>query len=142
MQPPEGREPGDTGEEHLPRPYLNIDIDAGPLMAAREELKQIAIQSEREGSLTSTERAMIHNVVDFRNVKVRDVMVPLATTAAIVVGAGLLGALLTWWALTRGRSGADVPALASVSPRAAMLASSHELTRLVSTPCTGRHRNV
>ena len=49
----------------------------GRLFAAREELKQVAVQSEREGSLTSTERAMIHNVVDFRNVRVRDVMVPL-----------------------------------------------------------------
>jgi CBS domain containing-hemolysin-like protein len=48
------------------------------LFAAREELKQVAVQSEREGSLTATERAMIHNVVDFRNVRVRDVMVPLA----------------------------------------------------------------
>lgn len=47
------------------------------LFAAREELKQVAMQSEREGSLSSTERAMIHNVVDFRNVSVRDVMVPL-----------------------------------------------------------------
>jgi CBS domain containing-hemolysin-like protein len=51
--------------------------DRGRLFAAREELKQIAEQSEREGVLTSTERAMIHNVVDFRIVKVRDVMVPL-----------------------------------------------------------------
>jgi CBS domain containing-hemolysin-like protein len=47
------------------------------LFIAREELKQIAVQSEREGSLTSTERAMIHNVVDFRNVKACDVMVPI-----------------------------------------------------------------
>ncbi len=47
------------------------------LFAAREELKQVAVQSEREGSLTSSERAMIHNVVDFRNVRVRDVMTPL-----------------------------------------------------------------
>src|SRR5438270_2893610 len=30
------------------------------LFAAREELKQIMTQSEREGSLTATERAMIH----------------------------------------------------------------------------------
>lgn len=48
------------------------------LFAAREELKQVAVQSEREGALTSAERAMIHNVVDFRNVRARDVMVPLA----------------------------------------------------------------
>ncbi|MDQ2868739.1 MAG: CNNM domain-containing protein [Verrucomicrobiota bacterium] len=48
------------------------------LFAAREELKLITLQSERGGSLTSTERAMIHNVVDFRNVCARDVMTPLA----------------------------------------------------------------
>jgi CBS domain containing-hemolysin-like protein len=47
------------------------------LFAARDELKQITAESEREGSLTATERAMIHNVVDFRSVKARDVMVPL-----------------------------------------------------------------
>jgi len=51
--------------------------DSARLFIAREELKQIAVQSEREGSLTSAERAMIHNVVDFRNVKASDVMVPL-----------------------------------------------------------------
>lgn len=53
------------------------------LFVAREDLKQIAVQSEREGSLTSTERAMIHNVVDFRNVKASDVMVPLGKTITI-----------------------------------------------------------
>ncbi len=50
--------------------------DKGRIFAAREELKLITAQSEQEGSLTSTERAMIHNVFDFRGVKVRDVMVP------------------------------------------------------------------
>jgi putative hemolysin len=48
------------------------------LFAARDELKQITAQSEREGSLTATERAMIHNVVDFQNVTARDVMKPLS----------------------------------------------------------------
>jgi len=57
--------------------------ESGRLFIAREELKQIAVQSEREGSLTSTERAMIHNVVDFRNVAASDVMVPLATAVTI-----------------------------------------------------------
>ena len=57
--------------------------DRARLFAAREELKQIAAQSEREGSLTSTERAMIHNVVDFRKVRVRDVMVPLAQSITV-----------------------------------------------------------
>ena len=53
------------------------------LFAAREELKQIAVQSEREGALTPTERAMIHNVVDFRNVRARDVMVPLGDASTV-----------------------------------------------------------
>ena len=54
------------------------DSNRRRLFAAREELKQVAVQSEREGSLTASERAMIHNVVDYRNVRARDVMVPLA----------------------------------------------------------------
>jgi magnesium and cobalt exporter, CNNM family len=53
------------------------------LFAAREELKQITSQSERDGTLTSVERAMIHNVVDFRGVRIRDVMVPLKKTIAV-----------------------------------------------------------
>jgi putative hemolysin len=53
------------------------------LFAGREELKQITEQSELEGSLTSTERAMIHNVVDFRGVIVREVMLPLAKVVAL-----------------------------------------------------------
>lgn len=52
--------------------------DAPPrLFAAREDLKQLTSESERQGALSSAERAMIHNVVDFRTVKVSDVMVPL-----------------------------------------------------------------
>jgi putative hemolysin len=53
------------------------------LFAAREELKQITIQSERGGALSSAERAIIHNVVDFTSVKVRDVMVPVAKTVSL-----------------------------------------------------------
>ena len=53
------------------------------LFAAREELKQITTESERQGALTSTERAMIHNVVDFSGVKVRDVMLPAAKVVAL-----------------------------------------------------------
>jgi putative hemolysin len=55
----------------------------GRLFAAREELKQITTQSEQEGSLTTTERVMIHNVVDFTTVKARDVMVPLPKIVTI-----------------------------------------------------------
>jgi putative hemolysin len=53
------------------------------LFAGREDLKQIAAESEREGSLTAVERAMIHNVVDFRTVKASDVMVPLSKVVTI-----------------------------------------------------------
>ena len=55
----------------------------GRLFAAREELKQITTESEREGGLTATERAMIHSVVDFRGSQIRDVMVPSAKVAAL-----------------------------------------------------------
>ena len=44
--------------------------------AVSKQLKQLAVESERQGALTSSERAMIHNVVDFRTVKMADVMVP------------------------------------------------------------------
>jgi magnesium and cobalt exporter, CNNM family len=63
------------------------------LFAGREELKQITIQSEQEGSLTATERAMIHNIVDFRGVKVRDVMLPLPRLVAVEPNASIQEAL-------------------------------------------------
>ena len=63
------------------------------LFAAREELKQITTESEREGSLTPTERAMIHSVVDFRGVKVRDVMLPSAKVVALQSSASTQEAL-------------------------------------------------
>src|SRR5438105_9545239 len=52
------------------------------LFAGREELKLITVQSEKSGALSSTEREMIHNVVDFSLVKVGDVMVPLEKTVS------------------------------------------------------------
>jgi len=63
--------------------FLPAKKKRGRLFAAREELKQITAQSEREGSLTATERAMIHNVVDFQNVTARDVMKPLSKVASL-----------------------------------------------------------
>jgi CBS domain containing-hemolysin-like protein len=57
------------------------------LFAGREDLKQITAQSELEGSLTPTERAMIHNVVDFSSVKVREIMLPSAQVVALQPGA-------------------------------------------------------
>jgi CBS domain containing-hemolysin-like protein len=56
------------------------------LFAARDELKQITSQSEHEGTLTATERAMIHSVVDFRSTEVREVMVPWAKVVALQPG--------------------------------------------------------
>jgi CBS domain containing-hemolysin-like protein len=63
------------------------------LFAAREELKQIASESEREGALTATERGMIHSVVDFRGVKVRDVMLPAQQVVALPPSASTQEAL-------------------------------------------------
>jgi Mg2+/Co2+ transporter CorB len=45
------------------------------IFLAREDLKYVTSYVERMGLLSSIERQMIHNVVDFRSVKVRDVMV-------------------------------------------------------------------
>jgi CBS domain containing-hemolysin-like protein len=47
------------------------------IFVAREDLKYVTSYVERMGLLSSIERQMIHNVVDFRSVKVRDVMVQL-----------------------------------------------------------------
>jgi putative hemolysin len=65
----------------------------GRLFAAREELKQITSENEREGALTATERAMIHSVVDFRGSKIRDVMLPAAKVVALHSGASTQEAL-------------------------------------------------
>jgi putative hemolysin len=65
----------------------------GRLFAGREELKQITSESEREGALTATERAMIHSVVDFRSSKVRDLTVRSAKVVALNSGASTQEAL-------------------------------------------------
>jgi putative hemolysin len=65
----------------------------GRLFAAREELKQITTESEREGALTATERAMIDSVVDFRGSKVRDVMVRSVKVVALQCDASTRDAL-------------------------------------------------
>lgn len=69
--------------ERIRNLLLPRSAEAGRIFIAREELKQIAVQSEREGSLTSTERAMIHNVVDFRNVRASDVMIPIGQAVTV-----------------------------------------------------------
>lgn len=47
------------------------------IFLAREDLKYVTSEIERMGSLSSIERRMIHNVVDFRSLRVRDVMVKM-----------------------------------------------------------------
>jgi len=53
------------------------------IFVAREDLKYVTSEIERMGMLSSIERQMIHNVVDFRSIKVSDVMVPI--TAVVTV---------------------------------------------------------
>ncbi|MEA3188292.1 MAG: magnesium and cobalt exporter, family [Chthoniobacter sp.] len=47
------------------------------LFVAREDFKYLTIESERDGTLTKVEREMIHNVVDFRKVLAKNVMLPM-----------------------------------------------------------------
>jgi putative hemolysin len=53
------------------------------LFLGREDFKYLTIEGERTGTLTKTEREMIHNVVDFRLVTAQDVMVPIEDSAVI-----------------------------------------------------------
>ncbi|MGA3171487.1 MAG: CNNM domain-containing protein [Chthoniobacteraceae bacterium] len=47
------------------------------LFAAREDFKYLTIESERQGALLPVEREMIHNVMDLRSTRARDVMTPI-----------------------------------------------------------------
>jgi putative hemolysin len=53
------------------------------IFVAREDLKYVTSEIERMGMLTSIERQMIHNVVDFRTVKVADVMVKISEVISV-----------------------------------------------------------
>ena len=53
------------------------------IFVAREDLKYVTSEVERMGMLSSIERRMIHNVVDFRSVKVKDVMVILSKVVTV-----------------------------------------------------------
>lgn len=61
----------------LPRPR--------EIFLAREDLKYVTSYVERTGLLSSIERQMINNVVDFRLVKVRDVMVKMEQVRSVSV---------------------------------------------------------
>ena len=104
--------------------FLPAQKKRARLFAAREELKQITSQSEREGSLTATERAMIHNVVDFQNVSARDVMKPLSQVATIKPDASIEDVLKV-----SGSSGSDRLPVIGASGDAVSDASNLDLVR-------------
>ena len=72
-----------TGEMLFRLVFGRRPADRAKLFVAREDFKYLTIQSEHEGTLTSDERQMIHNVVDFRAITARDVMVPMEKVHAI-----------------------------------------------------------
>jgi CBS domain containing-hemolysin-like protein len=47
------------------------------MFLGREDFKYMTIEGERTGTLSRTEREMIHNVVDFRALTAQDVMIPI-----------------------------------------------------------------
>jgi CBS domain containing-hemolysin-like protein len=53
------------------------------IFVAREDLKYVTSEIERLGMLSSIERQMIHNVVDFRSVKVSDVMIRISSAITV-----------------------------------------------------------
>jgi CBS domain containing-hemolysin-like protein len=59
------------------------------LFTAREDFKYLTFESERTGALTGEERQLIHTVIDFRNLLVRDVMVPMRDVRTIASDATL-----------------------------------------------------
>ena len=56
------------------------------VFVAREDLKSVTRQIEKMGMLSSIERQMIHNVVDFRAVRVKDVMVKSDRVVTLRIG--------------------------------------------------------
>jgi putative hemolysin len=56
------------------------------VFVAREDLKSVTKQIEKMGMLSSIERQMIHNVVDFRTVRVKDVMVKCDRVVTLKIG--------------------------------------------------------
>lgn len=57
------------------------------LFLGREDFKYLTTEGERTGTLTSAEREMIHNVVDFRAVTAKDVMTPIDPACQIPANA-------------------------------------------------------
>jgi CBS domain containing-hemolysin-like protein len=61
-------------------------VEQPKLFVAREDFKYLTIESERTGTLSREEREMIHNVVDFRGITAREVMVPIEKVQTIPCG--------------------------------------------------------
>ncbi|MEI6870861.1 MAG: CNNM domain-containing protein [Verrucomicrobiota bacterium] len=53
------------------------------LFSGREDFRYLTFESERSGSITSEERAIIHAVLDFRVLTARDVMIPMEAAGAV-----------------------------------------------------------
>jgi putative hemolysin len=66
----------------IARSYLGLERPR-EIYVAREDLKYVTSEIERMGILSSIERQMIHNVVDFRSVKVKDVMIAISNVVTV-----------------------------------------------------------
>jgi putative hemolysin len=77
------------------------------MFAAREHFKYLTALSERHGALSPTERRMIHGVLDFRNVTVAHVMIPLEQVATLPANSTVAEAL----ALGREKGVERIPVL-------------------------------
>ncbi len=53
------------------------------LFAGREDFKYMTFESEREGSISAEERAIIHSIVDFRTVTAEQLLVPIERSGAV-----------------------------------------------------------
>ena len=81
--------PFHTVSRLLARVTSRRPADRRKLFVAREEFKYLTIESERTGTLSKHEREMIHNVVDFRGITAREVMVPIEQVRTIAVHASV-----------------------------------------------------
>ena len=59
------------------------------LFVGRDDLKDLTLESERSGKLNKTSREMIHSVMDFCSVTVRDVMIPMREVQTVFAGASV-----------------------------------------------------
>jgi CBS domain containing-hemolysin-like protein len=75
--------------EWIARGFRNEELPENKIFAGREDFKYWTIESERVGALGKVERQMIHNVVDFRGVVVREVMVPIERVPCVGAGSSV-----------------------------------------------------